>query len=507
MSEPLRVLIIEDSEFDAMVLVSVLRAGGYQVDIRRVESPSQMEEALAQPSWDVILADYNLPEFSAPAALQMLQESGLDIPFIIISGGIGEDVAVAAMKAGAHDYLMKGHLARLVPVVEREIREAKTREARRKAETDLRSSELRHRLVWENCTDAVIIMDTSSCILYVNPAVRSVFGYEPSEMLGQNLTAFFPGESSSEPRFLDALRNRKQELANRILETPGLRKDGSTMMTEIAYNDMTLDGSRLYVAFVRDVTERVEAEHRLRENEEQFRIARSIQERLYPKGSPHLKGFEIAGASRPAAAAGGDYFDFLPIQNNRLGVVVGDVTGHGMGPALLMAETRAYLRILANNRDDPGTILSRANAVLSEDLDMDRFITLFFGVLDPETRCIHYGSAGHSPCYHLDREGKLKSEMLRTGIPLGMARDTQYQSADSLPLESGDLLLLVTDGIEETFNSNDEFFGRERLLEVAQNHRDQSAEKMVQAVFEAATQFAEGEAQEDDFTILVIKVL
>ena len=135
----------------------------------------------------MILADYNLPQFSAPAALKILQESGKDLPFIIVSGGIGEDTAVAAMKGGAHDYLMKGNLARLVPAVERELREAETRAGRKQVEAALRESELRYRLLWENSADAVLLMDTYSNIHFANPAVEKVFGYSPDEVLGQNL--------------------------------------------------------------------------------------------------------------------------------------------------------------------------------------------------------------------------------------------------------------------------------------------------------------------------------
>ncbi|MBI3875329.1 MAG: response regulator, partial [Verrucomicrobia bacterium] len=147
MKTPLRVLVVEDSEFDARMLVSVLRRGGYDTTYERVETAGELTQALASKPWDVILADYNMPSFSAPEALKVLQENGMDLPFIIISGGIGEDIAVSAMKAGAHDYLMKGNLTRLVPAVERELREAHSRAARRHAEQTVRESELRYRLL------------------------------------------------------------------------------------------------------------------------------------------------------------------------------------------------------------------------------------------------------------------------------------------------------------------------------------------------------------------------
>src|SRR5260221_7582579 len=145
MKTPLRVLIVEDSEFDAQIMVSLLRKGGYDVISERVESAEAMRTTLEAHPWQLILADYNLPSFNAPAALQVLKDSGLDLPFIIVSGGIGEDIAVASMKAGAHDYLMKGNLHRLAPAVDRELREATNRASQREAKKAVQESELRYR--------------------------------------------------------------------------------------------------------------------------------------------------------------------------------------------------------------------------------------------------------------------------------------------------------------------------------------------------------------------------
>ncbi len=134
MSTPLRVLIVEDSESDAALAVRFLVKAGYAVSYERVETAEEMRAALSSQSWEVVISDYNLPQFDAPASLAVLKESGLDIPFIIVSGTVGEETAVAMMKLGAHDYLMKGKLARLAPAVEREIREAKIRAERQAVE-------------------------------------------------------------------------------------------------------------------------------------------------------------------------------------------------------------------------------------------------------------------------------------------------------------------------------------------------------------------------------------
>src|SRR3954470_13858295 len=193
MSKPLRVLLIEDSDFDATLLLRVLAKGGYQLEHERVETQEQLRTALTRP-WDLVIADYNLPQFNAPAALEMVQETGRDVPFIIVSGAIGETTAVAAMKAGAHDYLMKGNLNRLLPVIERELREAHNRAGRRETAEALRESELRYRLLWETATDAVLLFDRHGIIHFANPAVEEVFGYKPSELSGQEVFKLQPEE-------------------------------------------------------------------------------------------------------------------------------------------------------------------------------------------------------------------------------------------------------------------------------------------------------------------------
>jgi len=140
LSTPLRVLLVEDSESDAALIVRQLGMAGYAVSQERVETAGQMRAALEGPEWDIVIADYNLPAFDAPAALVILQQTGLDLPFIIVSGHIGEETAVALMRAGAHDYLMKDHLARLAPVVERELGDARMRRERRRAGEQLKSN-------------------------------------------------------------------------------------------------------------------------------------------------------------------------------------------------------------------------------------------------------------------------------------------------------------------------------------------------------------------------------
>jgi PAS domain S-box-containing protein len=501
----LKVLIVEDSAFDGQMLVNLLRQGGYEPAFERVETAESMKAALIARHWDVILADYNLPEFNALAALQILKDSQLDLPFIIVSGGIGEDIAVAAMKSGAHDYLMKGNLQRLVPAVERELREAAHRAGQRSAEQALLESELRYRLLWESAPDAVLLMDRKGHIHFANPAVKKIFGYEPEELVGQSLMVLQPERlREAHSRGIDKyIQTGNRKTKWKAMETYGLRKDGMEIPLEISFSDMHLNGQMHFVGFIRDITERWQ----LRANQEQLEIAREIQQRLFPKNSPQVPGFDIAGASYPAEATSGDYFDYLPMLQDRWGIIVADVTGHGVGPALLMAETRAYLRVLATRREDTGEILTRANRVLAEDVGMERFVTLFLARLDPANRSLVYTSAGHPPAYVINAQNEVKAVLRRSGVPLGINPDTQYVGSSELQLNPGDILILLTDGIEECLDPKETLFGIDRILDVVRANRDKSAHDIVEALYQAVRQFGEGHPQIDDVTAIIVKVL
>ena len=150
MTDTLKILLVEDNENDAALILRVLEKAGYQVLARRVETGVAMAAALSEQPWQMVISDYQLPQFDAPAALAQLKQSGLDLPFVVISGVVGEETAVALMKAGAHDYLRKDNLARLVPVVARELAEAQQRLDYRQAEKRLRESEARYRSLFED---------------------------------------------------------------------------------------------------------------------------------------------------------------------------------------------------------------------------------------------------------------------------------------------------------------------------------------------------------------------
>ncbi len=501
----LRVLVVEDSEFDARMLVGLLRAGGFEPDFERVETAGALRAALGQGSWEVILADYNLPKFSAPEALEILQGSQLDIPFIIVSGGIGEDTAVSAMKSGAHDYLMKGNLARLVPAVERELREAAVRASRRQAVKDLRASELRHRSLIENASDVIAVLDSKGFVQFVSPACERVLGRNAEALINSDWFALAHGEDQDRLRaeFSQALG---QAGTPTVIGGRFIAADGSERMLDtIARNLLDDESIGGVVINARDITERLKAQEAMHESEEQFRIASEIQQRLFPRTSPQLAGFDIAGASKPAAATGGDYFDYLTTSDGQIVLAVGDVSGHGIGPALLMAETRAYLRILARNRNDLSLILTRTNMMVGEDVGKDMFVTMLLAKLDAGKRTIVHASAGHSPAFILGSDGEVKSELRRTGMPLGVMPEAEYTVSKPVQLGKGDVLVLLTDGLEETTNPEGELFGVGRILKEVHRRRESTAATIVDCVFGLLKKYSGNVEQLDDLTMIVVK--
>ncbi len=264
---PLRVLLVEDSADDALLLLRELRRGGYEVLHERVDTAEGMRAALEKRDWDVVISDHAMPTFSAPAALELLRENGWqDLPFIIVSGHIGEDAAVKAMKAGAHDFVAKDSLARLVPAIERELRDAEERRQHRHAQQALRLAEEKYRGIFENAVEGIFQTTADGSLVTANPMMARIFGYDSPQEMIETLTDV-EGMFYVEPTRRDEFTRRMQQDGMVFdFETQFYRKDGGVIWTSTNARVVRHTSGEVagFEGTVEDITERKRAEEELR---------------------------------------------------------------------------------------------------------------------------------------------------------------------------------------------------------------------------------------------------
>ncbi len=269
----LRLLIIEDSVDDTFLIVRELQKGGYMITYERVETEHTLKKALFEDHWDLIISDHSLPFFSAPAALHVLKESGIDLPFIIVSGTIGDEVAVAAMREGAHDYVMKDNLSRLVAVVERSLSDAENRARKRRVELALRESEARFKRLAENAPDLIYLVRLlpERKFEYVSPSAEALTGYTPDEHYA-NPNLGYEIIHPDDRHLLEAV-SRGEKSITEPLVLRWIKKDGDIVWTE-QRNVPVYDTEKNMVAIegiARDVTESVLKEQQLKDSNKQVK--------------------------------------------------------------------------------------------------------------------------------------------------------------------------------------------------------------------------------------------
>jgi PAS domain S-box-containing protein len=255
----LRVLIVEDQDDNALMLLRMLRRAGYDLTFERVDTAKALEAALDRQTWDIIIADYTLATFNALAALAHVKERGFDVPFIIVSGSIGEEIAVAAMKAGAHDYIMKNNLARLIPAVERELREAEVRRAHQRAEETLQGNYQIMHAVFEGASDAIFVKDLQGRYVMINSAGAQVFGKSPEDVIGKDDAELFTAESVGQILEHDCQVLASGETRNYEETSSVLGETRIFLSTKAPHRDHQ---GRIIgiIGIARDITERKQAE-------------------------------------------------------------------------------------------------------------------------------------------------------------------------------------------------------------------------------------------------------
>lgn len=373
---------------------------------------------------------------------------------------------------------------------------------RKRSEAALRESEERLRVLFEQMPGVLWTTDTALRFTSSWGTGPGRVNLLPGQAPGLSLAEYF---GTDDPAFLPVAAHRRAAAGE-----PGsyeFRWQGVTYQCHVEPL-VDRDGRSVgCIGVALDVTRYRQVEEALDETKLEMHLAGQIQRNFFPKGAPVVPGFDIAGASLPALTAGGDYYDFIPFTEGSIRVVIGDVSGHGLGPALLMASVRAHLHAIAATEADLSQILKRLNHFFYRDTLGDRFITIVLAHLDPATRSLVCVSAGHPTGYVLDRAGAVRERIESVGLPMGVEADGDFLAGPSLTLEPGDIVLFLTDGVEETTGPDGCFFGARNALDVVRACRDAPACVIVEEVHRAVARFTQGRPQMDDVTTVVIKVL
>ena len=388
----------------------------------------------------------------------------------------------------------------------------------KRAEAALWESEEKYRNILESIEDGYYEVDLSGNMTFFNDSLCNIFGRSENELLGMNFK-----------------QNMNKEFARKVFETfdqvylTGIpekgfewqieRKDSQRRWIEGSVTLITEeDGSAVgFRGIIRDVTERKLAEEKLATYSKHLEqiiadlnVAQEVQQNLLPRTPPKDKCCDIAGTSLYCDETGGDYFDYIKMPwmgSNVYALVVGDVSGHGVSSALLMAGVRAYLRGRSLQPGSLAEIITDVNRLVSADtLETGQFMTLFLLVIDAQTGRLTWVRAGHHPALFYSPTAGCCGELGGQGLPLGVKKDWQYKEYNATA-KSGEIFILSTDGVWETQNDKGEMFGQKRFKKIIGNNASRGAEGIRESIIEAVSDFKGKAPQDDDITLVVLKYL
>jgi PAS domain S-box-containing protein len=376
-------------------------------------------------------------------------------------------------------------------------------------------SEKRTRLIIESSINAIVIMDANGIITDWNYRAEKMFGWSSAEAIGQPL-----GNLIIPPRFRAAhrqglatfLHTGVGSLLNKQSEQQAIRRDGTEFPVELSVSALKLGNDYIFSGFIHDISGRKAAEQQIRQAQvnlaiaqNEIRIAQQIQATLSPSAPIKLDDFEVTGFCLPADKVGGDYFDYFFRSKAQLDIVIADVSGHSIGPALFMVETRSAIRAQSNLLATPSETLSVLNNFLFNDLDQsDYFITLFYVQVDINKHQVKFANAGHPPPLLLSQSHQNFKELDAEGLILGVRKEVIFEEK-TITLAKGDLILFYTDGLIEAENIYKEFFGLERVKTVCLQNAQQTPQAIIDVLFLALQQFCQRTSFDDDITLMIFK--
>lgn len=244
--------------------------------------------------------------------------------------------------------------------------------------------------------------------------------------------------------------------------------------------------------------------------QKELEIARNVQMGLLPKNNPNIKGFDISGTCLPAKEVGGDYFDFVTLSPQKLGIAVGDVSGKGVPAAIYMTLTKGILQSHADDTVSPRLVLNKVNKLLYRNIEKNSFVSMFYAVLDIENNSLTFARAGHNPGIMINQQDGSNQELNTDGIALGLEEGTVFNEKlkeQTITLSSGDTLVFYTDGFTEAMDPMKNEFGEEKFVQLISQNREKSAQQLIDILVNSVNAFSKDTLQHDDMTVVVIKIL
>ena len=308
--------------------------------------------------------------------------------------------------------------------------------------------------------------------------------------------------------------SKKTEMPfNSLLAVP-LQLKGKMLGSLIVFNKyceegFTDDDKRLLTIIAAQSAQVIEHARLYQEEQELFKmqhemnVARDIQLNLLPKNNPVIPDYDIYGISMPAKEVGGDYYDFVPLENSKLAFCLGDVSGKGISAAMLMANLQATFRSQIQLSKSTKLCLERSNKLIYHSTDSEKYATFFCGILDSKNNNLCFSNAGHNHPIFITNEGKIK-RLQTLGIVLGFLDDFEF-SDSKIKIEKGEILVIFSDGISEAMNKNEEEFDEQRLQKIISENKNKSAKEITHLIIESVNNFTGDMPQSDDMTLVVIK--
>src|SRR6266496_836192 len=371
-----------------------------------------------------------------------------------------------------------------------------------------------------HCVDQARIAEGEEPCEFQAEAVR---GYDIDELSGLHLKLgegfighvaltrepIISPDVRSDPLYLNAREETRSEMVAPIISNDEVIGVFDLESDELnAYSKDDLDVLMLLASQVAIIIEKVMLHEQLIEKkrlEGQLEVARQVQLELLPASDPKLAGYDISAYNFPTEEVSGDYYDWVRIYDDNIGIMIADVAGKGVPAALLMAFLRASLRAASHIGYAPHISMAKVNYLLWESIERNQFVTAFYGILDATNGTLAYANAGHNPPLLVDADGNARFEE-RGGVPLGMFRDSRYYEYFAT-IEPGQVLVLYTDGVTEATNPSGAEYGRDRLVDAVRRGRPLSAREMIDFIHNEVITWTEGRGATDDVTFFIVKAL